>query len=234
MKKILQTLRDNINGQITALASATGKEVEALRTGLQAQLASLAELDKLPEVEVNAAFASAVSLQQEHNTRLFAELQTARTALATATASFNELDAKVKSGELLEKAKVTERCELAKGEGVKSCEPEIMDLRKKIVAALPTPPDNILKLPTAEFATALTDAAENLKKAAEVGLTLENHGAKLLKRILFTKQDAFTAELAELKELGLTGAPILDPLRGGKGEDDQRAPVDNSTRRILC
>lgn len=231
MKKILQTLRDNINAQITALASATGKEVEALRTGLQAQLASLAELDKLPEAEVNSAFAEAVKLQQEHAKRLFDDLQSVRGTLATTTTSLNELQAKVTSGDLLEKAKVTERCDLAKQAGRDECAPEIAALRKRVISKLPTPPDNVLKMATAEFDAAIADAEANLESAGKVGLALDGRGAAFLKRALFSKKDAFATELAELKDLGLTGEPG-DALKGGKKEGDGEETATRS--RIIC
>ncbi len=232
MKKILQLLRENINAQITALASATGKEVEAIRAGLQSQLTQLAELDKLPEAEVNSAFADAVKLQQEHSKRLFDEVQTLRASLATTTTSLNELQAKVTSGELLEKAKVTERCDLAKQAGRDECAPEIAELRKKVVSKLPTPPDNVLKLPTAEFNAAIADAEANLESAGKVGLSLEGRGAAFLKRALFSKKDAFATELAELKDLGLTGEPG-DAFKGGSGDDGDQNP-ENKTRARLC
>jgi hypothetical protein len=231
MKKILQILRDGITKQINALAGATTTEAAELRNGLQAQLNSLAELDKLTESDAGTAFLEMIRQQQEHAGRLFGELQTAQANLATASQQLKDLNARVTAGDLVEKAKVTERCELARQEGVASRDAEIMGLRKQVVTGLPELPENILKLPTAEFASAITEAKANLAAAQAAGLALDGRGDKFLRRALFLGKDKFTSELAELQEFSTGAAPNLN---GGAGGGDKDKEVPAAPRFRIC
>ena len=224
MKKILNLMRENLNAQITALASATGKEVEALRAGLQAQLGSLAELDKLPETDANAAFLGLLSQQHEHNARLFTELQTARTALTEANGKVTEFNTKLANGELVTKAVHTEKCGLAKDEGVATCQPEIAALRKQVVNGLPVPPENVLKLPATEFNAAIENARANLTEAGKKGLALDGKGKQFLGRALWLAKDVFATELASLEADFPNLLGKADPFKAGGKDEEEATP----------
>ena len=223
MKKILALMRTNLTAQITALAAAPDPGATDLTAALKTQLAQLDELDKLPETDAGAAFVAALGRQQEWAQRLFDDLQTARTALATTTTSLNELTGRVTAGELVEKAKVVERCDLARTEALESVQPEIAALRQKAVLGLPALPEQVLKLPVAEFNSAVTAAQANLKTATTRGLRLDGKGAKFLARALFLRQDAFATELAELEDAGALGK-TKDPLETGPDLELPAAP----------
>lgn len=212
MKKLLEILRKGLTDQISALASATGKAADDLRANLQAQLVTVGELDKLPETDANAAYVAMMTKQAEHATLLFANLTTAQADLVKATDKVKEFDGKIASGELITKAVLTEKCQLAETKGVESCAPEIAELRKKSIAGLPDVPDNILKLPTAEFASLVTDARENLKTGEGKGLKPDGKGSAFIKRAIWQKKDTFATELASLEKDGfLKGGPVADP-----------------------
>lgn len=241
MKTVLLTVRQSLKAQqsffdglkIDELPADIKAGVLQLKNDLNEQLKKLEPLDQVPLAGEAASalnwFVDAIGRMQEYADRMFSNLQTMSTNLAASTKSYNELNARVTGGDLVEKAKVTEHCELAKQAGVDSCQEEIADLRKKVVAGLPVPPENILKLGRAEFASAVTDAQANLAAAREAGLTLDNKGKKFLERTLFLGKDRFTAELAELKELGVTGGATAPNLNGGEPGGDN-VPQPSGTR----
>ena len=222
MKKILALMRTNLTAQLAALATATDKAATELATTLRAQLTQLDELDQLPETDAGAAYLTLLGKQSESAAAIFADLTTTRAALATAATSLAELNGRVTAGELVEKVKVAERCELARTSALESVQPEIATLRQKAVLGLPALPAKVLQLPVAEFNAAVTAAQDNLKTATARGLKLEGRGAKFLARALFLKPDAFATELAELEDAGLS--KTKDPLETGPDLELPAAP----------
>lgn len=235
-KAVIKNVRDGYLAQqafyaglkLDELPADIRKGIEDLKADLNERLKALDPLDQVPAASEAASainwLTDSLIRMQEYANRVFANLQTMTTNLTSVQKSYNELDAKVKAGDLVEKGKVTERCDLAKAEGRKECAPEIADLRRKVITGLPAAPANIIELPAAEFAAAIEDARANLATGQAKGLALDGTGAKFLTRAIWSKQAAFTAEMAELEADGLMTKPRPgDPLRGGAGEPEPAA-----------
>lgn len=234
IKALVETVRASVKSQEAALSELKPealpepirKSIEEIRASLNAQLKALEPLDQVPAAH-EAAFAinclvEAMTRMQEYAGQVFSRLQEMSKNLGSLTQSYNDLKARVDGGELVEKAKVDERCELARQQGVESARAEILELRRRVIAGLPEAPESVLSLPAAEFAARVQEAQQNIKAASEKGLAPDGRGSRFLKRALWLKKEEFERELASLQEDGLLGE--FEPMLSGEHKEDSARP----------
>src|SRR5207249_670527 len=133
--------------------------------------------------------------------------------------ALNGLEEKITKGELLDKTKVKEACDMARNEGAASMKPEIVATRKSALelAGLPVPGEDVLGLPADQYAPRVTAAKDNVAKLGEKGLKLGGKGATWVKQLAWLAATEFNGQLTALDEVVGTAGPekkTADPLLG--------------------
>ncbi len=225
--ELAKTLKDFLGAQVAALDGILASVPETLQAKFKALKESFSEqLSKIPSAEqlgdndtAAALFSASIVKAQDFAKELMSGVATLQKELGAQVTAHNELKEKLAKGDLIEKAKVTELCSLAKQEGVDSMKPEIAETRKMVLetARLPVPDEKVLNLPATEFNALHADAVKNIEAAKGKGLSLGGKGAGLLKGIIWNKVEAFNGEMTKIEDLiGKTHTP--DPLLGGGGD----------------
>lgn len=142
-----------LNGLLDKLPENLRADLAKLRDGLNAELSKLPPLEQIPAAQDAAwafsSFADAWQRMQEYSRGLLDKLETLRSELATKATALHGLEEQIARGGYLSKQKVTEACDLARAEGIKSLQPELRATRKSALelAGLPVPGESILDLP---------------------------------------------------------------------------------------
>src|SRR5439155_24690591 len=153
VKSFYETHATALKGIIDKLPENLRAELAGLRDSLSTSLAKLPPLDQLPAAQHAAwafnSFADAIVRMQEYANGLLEKMNGLKTELSAKALALNGLEDKITKGELLDKTKVKEACDIARNEGAASMKPEIVATRKSALelAGLPVPGEDVLGLP---------------------------------------------------------------------------------------
>lgn len=218
-----------LNGILDKLPEGLKGELTKLRDGLNEQLSKLPPLEQVPAAQDAAwafnSFASALERMTEYSQGLLNRLSAMKEELTAKATAFNSLEEKITKGEYLSKEKVTEACDLARAEAIKSMQPELRATRKSALelAGLPVPGDAILDLPSKDYEPRVTAAKEQVAKLNARGMKLGGKGDAWVKQLAWLGATEFNGQMTALEEV-LGSAPTKpagDPLLGGPGTETQ-------------
>jgi hypothetical protein len=218
-----------LNGILDKLPEGLKGELSTLRDGLNEQLNKLPPPEQVPAAPDAAwafnSFASALERMTEYSQGLLNRVTAMKDDLTAKATALNSLEEKIAKGEYLSKEKVTEACDLARAEGVKSMQPELRATRKSALelAGLPVPGDAILDLPSKDYETRVAAAREQAAKLNARGMKLGGKGDAWVKQLAWLGATEFAGQMTALEEvLGSAPAkPAGDPLLGNPGSETQ-------------
>jgi hypothetical protein len=162
---------------------------------------------------------------QEYASNLFERITGLQKEIATKALSLNGWEEKVSKGELLDKNKVKELCDLARNEGAAALRPEIVATRKSALelADLPVPVDDILNLPADQYNSRVANAKENVRRLGEKGIKAGGRGDLLAKQMIWLGATEFAGQLTMIEDvIGPSRSGQLDPLLGNQGSKDNK------------
>jgi hypothetical protein len=232
-KTFCETNVTALNGLLEKLPESLRAEFQSLRDSLNRQLKDLPPLDQIPAAqEANwalATFGDAMVRMQEYASNLIERISGLQKEMAAKALSLNGFEEKVNKGELVDKNKVKELCDLARNEALGALRPEICATRKSAIelAGLPVPGEDILNLPADQYNTRVTNAKENARRLGEKGIKVGGRGDLLAKQMIWLGATEFAGQLTMLEDvLGATrSGHHVDPLLGNKGNDnDNKVP----------
>ena len=236
VKTFYETHATALNGIIDKLPENLRAELAGLRDSLNTSLAKLPPLEQVPAAQDAAwafnSFADAIVRMQEYANGLLEKMNGLKTELSAKALALNGLEEKITKGELLDKTKVKEACDIARNEGAASMKPEIVATRKSALelAGLPVPGEDVLGLPADQYAPRVTAAKDNVAKLGEKGLKLGGKGATWVKQLAWLGATEFNGQLTALDEV-VGAAPekkTADPLLGNPAAaqtTDAKAPA---------
>jgi hypothetical protein len=220
VKRFFEDQQAALNGALEKLPEALRTQFSGVKESINNILKDLPPTDQVPAAldasYVLQHFASMFERIQDYTARL-SGMMDGLTAKATA---MHELDAKVKAGELLEKAAVQDLIEQAREAGAAQVRPEIIATRKTALelAGLPAAPENVLELSAADFDTARSRAQKNVEALKAKGLSLTGKGAAFVSGSAWLPETEFAGRLGVLEELAPVTPP--PPKTGGRGAGD--------------
>jgi len=215
-----------LNGLLDKLPENLRADLAKLRDGLNAELSKLPPLEQIPAAQDAAwafsSFADAWQRMQEYSRGLLDKLEALRGELATKATALHGLEQQIAKGDYLSKQKVTEACDLARAEGMKSLQPELRATRKSALelAGLPMPVENILDLPSKDYEPRVAAAKEQVAKLSARGLKVGGKGAAWVQQLAWLGATEFAGQMTALEEvLGpvTPTKPAGDPLLGAGG-----------------
>jgi hypothetical protein len=166
---------------------------------------------------------------QEYASNLIERITGLQKEMSAKTLSLNGLEEKVSKGELVDKDKVKELCDLARNEAAAAARPEITATRKSALelAGLPPPGDDILSLPADQYNSRVTNAKENARRLTEKGIKVGGRGDLLAKQMIWLGATEFAGQLTMIEDILGPSRPghRPDPLLGNGGSENQNQPV---------
>jgi hypothetical protein len=242
LPEIVALARETLTAQQTALNSAIPSLPEAVRAELASyrdkintQLASLPPIEQVQgALEANSLIQWMASLCSEMAS-LHGKLVEKMGGIGSMQTQLASFEDRIKSGELVEKAKVTAAVEEASARVRSEVLAEVTSTRKGLVetAGLPVPGDEVLSLPVADFTARHQVALKNVE-AIKKATGSARAQAALVKRYAWLGETELAGELAGLADiLGANTPPAGNPLIGAGAAAGAPAAPEKKTRTVI-
>lgn len=214
-KSTLEAQQTALNSALPNLPEAVRAELAAYRDKLNTQLAALPPIEQVKgALEADGLINWMGSLCSEMAT-LHSRLMEKMSGMGNLQTALNSYEDRVKSGELVEKAKVAAAVDMARSEGRKEVLTEVLAARKGLVetAGLPLPAEDVLTLGATQFSERFAQAQKN---AADIKARTGQPNAQkaLTSKYAWLPAAEFAGEMDSLSALLTPPAAPADPLLG--------------------